>query len=69
MFFAAFVLCITFVIIKLKLEGKTIYKKPHVEKFENSNQNSTLSWVSVIGLQKHRFQGELNLYINVLYAG
>ena len=54
-FFAAFVLCIGFVIIKLKIEGQTIYRKPHAAKLQNSNQNSTLSWVSLIGLQELRF--------------
>ena len=41
-FVAAFVLCIGFVIIKLKIEGQTIYKKPCAAKLQNSNQNSTL---------------------------
>ena len=55
LFLAAFVLCIGFVIIKLKIEGQTIYRKPDATKLQNSNQNSTLSWVSLIGLQELRF--------------
>ena len=54
-FFAAFVLCTSFVIIKLKIEDQTIYRKPHAVKLQNSNQNSTLSWVGQIGLQELRF--------------
>ena len=46
--FAVFVLYIGFVIIKLKLECQTIYRKPHAAKLQNSNQNITLSWVSLI---------------------
>ena len=42
-FFAAFVFCIGFVIIKVKIEGQTIYRKPHATKLQNSNQNSFLS--------------------------
>ena len=42
------------VIIKLKIEGQTIYRKPHAAKLQN-RQNSTLSWVSLIGLQELRF--------------
>ena len=39
-------------IIKLKIEGQTIYRKPHAVKLQNLNQNSTLiSLVSLIGLQ------------------
>ena len=53
-FFAAFVWCIGFVIINLKIEGQTIYRKPHAAKLQNSNQNFTLSWVSLIGLQELR---------------
>ena len=53
-FFAAFVFCIGFVIIKLKIEGQTIYRKPHAAKLQN-RQNSTLSWVSLIRLQELRF--------------
>ena len=34
-------------IIKLKIEGQTIYKKPHATKLQKSNQNSTLSCVCV----------------------
>ena len=41
--------------IKLKIEGQTIYRKPRAAKLQNSNQNSTLSWVSLIGLQELRF--------------
>ena len=44
MLFAAFALCIGFAIIKLRIEGQTIYRKPHAAKLQNSNQNSTLSW-------------------------
>ena len=43
----AFVLCIGFVIIKLKIEGQAIYKKNLTAKLQNSNQNSTLFWVSL----------------------
>ena len=50
-------------LIKLKIEGQTIYRKPHAAKLQNSNQNSTLSWVSLIRLQELRFWGDLNLYI------
>ena len=42
---------IGFVIIKLRIEGQTIYRKLH-RKVTNSNENSTLSWVSLIRLQK-----------------
>ena len=52
---AAFVLCIGFVIIKFKIEGQTIYRKPHTAKLQNSNQNSTSSWVRLIRLQELRF--------------
>ena len=48
MFFCCFVLCIWW-LLKLKTEGQTIYRKPH-RKVENSNRNSTFSWVSLIGL-------------------
>ena len=41
--------------LKLKIEGQTIYRKPQAAKLQNSNQNSTLSWVSLIGLQELRF--------------
>ena len=54
-FLAAFVLCIGFVIIKLKIEGLTIYRNPCAAKLQNSNQNSTLSWVGLIGLQELPF--------------
>ena len=50
-------------IIKLKIEGQTKKQKPHVGKLQNSNQNLTLSWVSIIGLQELRFYCDLNLYI------
>ena len=63
-FYRNFVLCIGFVIIKLKIEGQKIYRKP--TKLQNSNQNSTLSWVSLIGLQELCFFGGLSLYINIM---
>ena len=44
-----------FVIIELKIEGQTIYRKLHAAKLQNSNRNSTLSWVSLIRLQELRF--------------
>ena len=34
-FFAAFVLCIGFVIIKLKIKGQIINRKPHAIKLQN----------------------------------
>ena len=48
-------------LIKLKIEGQTIYRKPHAAKLKKSN--SILSWISLIGLQELRFKGDLNLYI------
>ena len=42
------------VIVKLKIEGQAIYRKPHAAKLQN-RQNSTLSWVSLIGLQELHF--------------
>ena len=48
-------LCIGFVVIELRIEGQTIYRKSHAAKLQNSNQNSTLSWVCLIGLQELRF--------------
>ena len=41
--FCCFILCI-WCLLKLKTEGQTIYR------LLNSNQNSTFSWVSLIGL-------------------
>ena len=35
-FVAAFVLCICFVIIKLKIDGLTVYGKLHAAKLQNS---------------------------------
>ena len=49
--------------LKLKIEGQTRYRKHHAAKLQNSNQDSTLFWVSLIGLQELRFEGDLNLYI------
>jgi len=49
MLFCCFVLC-TWWLLKLKTEGQTIYRKPHSPvKLQNSNQNSTFSWDSLIG--------------------
>ena len=46
--------------LKIHVEGQTIYRNPRATKLQNSNQNSTLSWVNLIGLQELRFQVELN---------
>ena len=48
MFFSCFVLCIWW-LLKLKTEGQTLYKNL-TAKLQNSNQNSTFFWVSLIGL-------------------
>ena len=42
-------------VLKIEIEGQTINRKPHAAKLQNSNQNSTLSWVSLIRLQELRF--------------
>jgi len=47
MLFCCFVLCIWW-LLKLKTEGQTIYRNLTI-KLQNSNQNSTFSWVSLIG--------------------
>ena len=60
--FTAFVFCISFVIIKLRIEAKQNTENL-TAKLQNSNQNSSLSWVSLIRLQELRFQGDLNLYV------
>ena len=57
---AAFVLCIGFVIIYVKIEGQTIVRNPRAAKLQNSEKYSTLSWVVL------RFQGDLNLYITII---
>jgi len=46
MLFCCFVLCIWW-LLKLKTEGQTIYRKPHRK--VTWYQNSTFSWVSLIG--------------------
>ena len=46
------------VIITPKIEGQTRYRAPHL-KVLNWNQNSTLYWVSLNGLQELRFYGDL----------
>ena len=45
--FTAFVLC-NLGLIKLIIEGQTIYRKNLTAKLQNPNQNSRLSWVSLI---------------------
>jgi len=51
MFFNAFVLCILR-LFKLKTEGQTIYTENLTPKLQNSNQNSRLSWVRLIELER-----------------
>ena len=48
-FFLQLLFCVGFVIIKLKIEVKQYTENP-TAKFQNSNQNSTLSWVSLFEL-------------------
>jgi len=48
MFFTAFVLCILG-LFKLKTEAQT-YTENLTAKLQNSNQNSCLTWVILIGL-------------------
>ena len=41
MLFSALVLCVGFVIIKLKIEGQTTYRNPHATKLQNTSTSTT----------------------------
>ena len=48
MLFTAFLLC-TWRLFKLKTEGQLIYKTS-LQSYKTQNENSRLSWISLIGL-------------------